>query len=149
MSSPRRPSGDADYSIGPLLRLAGRRSSTAFSAELAPLGIEGRHFGVLLQLSRRGPLSQRQLTEFTGSDKSTMVRTIDDLQDRGLVIRQPAVGDRRAYAVDLTDAGRDLFARAEQVAIRVNGKLLAHLDPAERDQLRGLLRKFAQPPSDA
>jgi hypothetical protein len=42
-----------------------------------------------------------------------------------------------------------LFARAEQVAIRVNGKLLAHLDPAERDQLRDLLRKFAQPPSDA
>jgi DNA-binding MarR family transcriptional regulator len=95
----------------------GRRSSTAFSAELAPLGIEGRHFGVLLQLSqlsRRGPLSQRQLTEFTGRDKSTMVRNIDDLEDRGLVIRRPAVGDRRPYAVDLTDAGRELFARAEE-----------------------------------
>jgi DNA-binding MarR family transcriptional regulator len=130
-----------DYSLGPLLRLAAQRAASTFTA-LSPLDIDGRHFGVLLNLARRGPLSQRQLTAHTGSDKSTMVRTVDDLEAKGLAIRRPAAGDRRAYAVELTDAGRDLFVRAEQVAHTVNDLLLAHLEPGERDQLRHLLRRF-------
>jgi DNA-binding MarR family transcriptional regulator len=134
-----------DYSLGPLLNLAGKRARTAFAAALGPLGIEGRHFGVLLNLARGGPLNQRRLGELTGSDKSTMVRTVDDLEAKGLVVRAPAIDDRRAHAVELTDAGRALFARAEEIAIRVNDELLAHLSGAERQQLRHLLHRFTTP----
>src|SRR3954451_8659619 len=94
----------AEYSLGPLLRLAAKRASAAFAEALAPLGIEGRHFGVLLSLERRGPLNQRQLSSATGGDKSTMTRTIDDLAARGLVVRRPVETDRRANAVELTEA---------------------------------------------
>ncbi|MEU6785032.1 MarR family transcriptional regulator [Nonomuraea angiospora] len=139
------PPAGRDYSLGPLLRLAGQRAAAAFSEALLPLGIEGRHFGVLLNLVRHGALNQRKLGQLTGSDKSSMVRTIDDLEARGVVVRKPAVGDRRAYAVELTTAGRDLFDRAEEVALRVNGELLAHLASEEQDQLRHLLRRFITP----
>jgi DNA-binding MarR family transcriptional regulator len=143
--APGSPRADRDYSLGPLLRLAGRRASTAFVDALEPLGIEGRHFGVMLNLVRHGAVNQRKLGSLTGSDKSSIVRTVDDLEDRGLAVRRPVVGDRRAYAVELTDAGRELFARAEEVALRVNGELLAHLTPDEQDQLRHLLRRFIAP----
>ncbi|WP_214415564.1 MarR family winged helix-turn-helix transcriptional regulator [Sphaerisporangium fuscum] len=142
---PGPPPPGRDYSLGPLLQLAGKRASAAFSEALTPLGIEGRHFGVLLNLVRHGAVNQRKLGALTGSDKSSIVRTVDDLEARGLAVRRPAIGDRRAYAVELTEAGRELFARAEQVAVRVNGDLLAHLTPEERDQLRHLLGRFISP----
>jgi MarR family transcriptional regulator, lower aerobic nicotinate degradation pathway regulator len=140
--APDEPADDGDYSLGPLLRLASRRATTAFTAALEPLGIEGRHFGVLMHLARAGALNQRRLGALTGSDKSTMVRTLDDLEGRGLVVRRAAVGDRRAYAVELTGTGREVFEKAEQVAFRVNDELLACLPAAERDELRRLLRAF-------
>jgi DNA-binding MarR family transcriptional regulator len=142
--TPGSPPAGRDYSLGLLLRLAGQRAATTFTAALTPLGIEGRHFGAMLNLVRHGPLNQRQLGALTGSDKSSMVRTLDDLEARGLAVRRPAIGDRRAYAVELTDAGRELFTRAQRVAIRVNDELLAHLASDERDQLRHLLRRFIE-----
>jgi DNA-binding MarR family transcriptional regulator len=133
-----------EYSLGPLLQQAGKRASAAFAAALAPLGIEGRHFGVLLSLARRGPLNQRQLAGATGGDKSTMTRTIDDLAARGLVRRRPAEADRRANVVELTEEGRAAFTAAELVADRVNGELLAHMTPGERDDLRRHLQRFIE-----
>src|SRR5262245_35521626 len=65
--------------IGPLLLLAHRRASRGFAAALRPLGFESKHYGVLAGL-RHGPLSQRELIERTQGDKSTMVRTVDDLE---------------------------------------------------------------------
>ncbi|WP_067126264.1 MarR family winged helix-turn-helix transcriptional regulator [Microtetraspora malaysiensis] len=144
-NSPSPPPAGRDYSLGPLLRLAGQRASAAFSEGLVPLGIEGRHFGVLLNLVRHGPVNQRKIGALTGSDKSSIVRTVDDLEARGLAVRRPAAGDRRAYAVEITDAGRELFAHAEAVAMRVNGELLAHLTAEEQDHLRHLLRRFVSP----
>src|SRR4051794_367603 len=103
-----------EYSLGPLLRRAAKRAADAFSAALVPLGIEGRHFGVLLNLEQAGPLNQRQLAGRTGSDKSTMTRTIDELAARGLVVRRATEADRRVNVVELTDAGRARFAEAER-----------------------------------
>jgi DNA-binding MarR family transcriptional regulator len=128
--------------VGLLLRLAQRRAARTFSAALAPLGIEGKHFGVLLELARGGSGSQRELIERTGGDKSSMVRIVDELERRGLAERQPAEGDRRAYAVRLTPAGRELFAEARRIADGVGTHLVAGLTPTEQDSLRDLLRRF-------
>lgn len=129
--------------IGPLLRRAQARAARSFSAALQPLGIEGRHYGVLLNLSLHGPLSQRQLIDLTSSDKSAMVRTVDDLEARGLVERRPSPVDRRAYAVELTEQGREVFTAAVEVADDVSRRLLACLDGDEQALLVGLLQRFA------
>jgi DNA-binding MarR family transcriptional regulator len=133
-----------------LLRLAHRRAAAAFADALRPFDVEDRHFQVLRVLHRRGPLSQRQLIDALGSDKSAMVRTVDDLERRGLAWRAPALADRRAYAVELTPAGRDLLADTSRVADAVTGALLAGLGADERELLRALLRRLvAASPSAA
>jgi DNA-binding MarR family transcriptional regulator len=132
----------AEYEIGPLLRRAHSKAAEAFNEALKPMDIQGRHFGVLLLLHRRGPLSQRQLIDHLGSDKSAMVRTVDDLEARELCIRRPAEHDRRAHAVELTPRGRETFTRAESEARRVANALLVDFDPAERTQLTTLLARF-------
>jgi DNA-binding MarR family transcriptional regulator len=127
--------------VGLLLRVAQRRAARAFAQALEPLGIEGKHMGVLLELAG-GPGSQRELIERTGGDKSSMVRIVDELERRGLAERRPAEHDRRAYAVSLTESGQALLAEARVIADRVGTELLAGLEPAERDSLRALLRRF-------
>src|SRR3954451_15833747 len=102
----------ATLELGLLLRVAHARTAKAASAAPAPLGIEGRHLGVLISLGSRGPLTQTQLVDLLGSEKSGMVRTVDDLERLGAAVRSPAPGDRRARLVELTPTGRDLLARA-------------------------------------
>jgi len=132
--------------IGPLLRQAQRHSAKTFAAALQPLGIEGRHFGVLFHLDQCGPLSQRRLMDLTGEDRSAMVRTIDDLERLGLAIRRPDPIDRRAHAVELTHAGRQLRAQAGAIAERVAANLLEGFTSEERDALFSLLERFASAP---
>ena len=133
--------------IGPLLRQAQRHSARAFAAALQPLGIEGRHYGVLYHLDLYGPLSQRRLMDLTGDDRSAMVRTIDDLERLGLAIRRPDPVDRRAHAVELTDAGCQLRAQAGAIAEEVAGRILGVFTAEERDTFFVLLERFAAVPA--
>jgi MarR family transcriptional regulator, lower aerobic nicotinate degradation pathway regulator len=132
--------------IGPLLRQAQRHSARAFAAGLQPLGIEGRHYGVLYHLDLYGPLSQRRLMDLTGDDRSAMVRTIDDLERLGLAVRRPDPVDRRAHAVELTHAGGQMRAEAGAIAEKVAARILDIFTPEERDTLFVLLERFAGTP---
>ncbi|HEX3780604.1 MAG TPA: MarR family transcriptional regulator [Pseudonocardiaceae bacterium] len=138
-SGPHRAAG---YEIGVLLRRAHRKAADAFNEVLRPLDIQGRHFGILLLLHQHGPLSQRQLIDHLGSDKSAMVRSLDDLEARKLCIRKPAAHDRRAHAVALTPTGREVFETAERDARKVSVALLDGFTPAERLQFGQFLTRF-------
>lgn len=145
--APPRLGADPTYAVGFLLRQAHVRAARAFSEALRPLGIEGRHFAVLSSLSAQ-PLSQRALVNLIGSDKATMVRIIDDLQDKGIVTREPNHRDRRAYAVTLTEHGAATLAAAQQAARQVATDLLAHMPTADREHLIALLADFTAPQRD-
>jgi MarR family transcriptional regulator, lower aerobic nicotinate degradation pathway regulator len=138
--------GNGPARIGPLLRLAQRRAARTFAEALRPLGIEGRHYGVLLNLDALGPLSQRQLIDLTGSDKSAMVRTVDDLEARGLAVRRPSPADRRAHAVRMTDEGRALFADASRISDAVGAQLFNCMEDGDQELLCELLERFVTAP---
>jgi hypothetical protein len=71
-----------------------------------------------------------------------MVRTVDDLEARGLALRRPSPADRRAYAVELTDEGRALFAEASRISDEVGARLLDCMEEQDRDLLCALLERF-------
>jgi DNA-binding MarR family transcriptional regulator len=130
--------------LGLLLRLAHQRAAKTFNEALQPLAIEGRHFGVLMTLARSGPLTQRQLIAELGSDKSSMVRTVDDLERLELCQRQAVPGDRRARAIELTAHGRETFTTASTVAQQAADNLFGCLAPDQQATLGALLRRFVQ-----
>jgi len=133
--------------IGRLLAGAHKRAARRFAAALAPLGIDGRLFGVLSTLGRLGPCTQARLVTELDGDKSTMMRTVDELESMGLVVRQAVPGDRRARAVALTGEGKERLAAARVTADRVAGELFAAMPETDRAALRDLLAAFlrAQP----
>ena len=128
--------------MGPLLRQAHQRAAKAFATALRPLGIEGRHFGVMTTLASRGALTQSQLIAALHGEKSAMLRTVDDLERLGLAVRHDVPGDRRARAVGLTPAGHERLSAARKIAQDVGADLFACLSDEEQATLFHLLKRF-------
>ncbi|MFP5317042.1 MAG: MarR family winged helix-turn-helix transcriptional regulator [Acidimicrobiia bacterium] len=63
--------------------------------------------------------------------KPTVTAAVDGLVERGLLSREPVVGDRRSLRIALTPAGRDALAAADAAACaRLAAVLAAVDDPA-------------------
>ncbi|MFD3440593.1 MarR family winged helix-turn-helix transcriptional regulator [Streptomyces sp. NPDC058685] len=140
-----RPGDPSPFALGLLLRRAHWRAAAVMTEALRPLGIELRHFAVLIVLVDRGATVQRDLAEATGTDKAGIMRVVDDLERKGLAVRKAVPGDRRARAVEITPQGIELFDAAHEAAEPLNERLVADLEPGESEQLRDLLTRFAHP----
>jgi DNA-binding MarR family transcriptional regulator len=139
------PGDTSPFALALLLRRAHWRVAGVMTEALRPLGIELRHFAVLLVLVDRGPTVQRDLAAATGSDKAGIMRVVDDLERMGLAVRKAVPGDRRVRAVEITPRGVELFDAAHVAAEPLAERLVADLGPGEREQLTGLLTRFAHP----
>src|SRR4051812_15585905 len=93
--------GDLNY----LFDKASQALSARMGAALAELDITPRSYCVLTKATA-GELTQGELAELALLDKTTMVVTLDHLEDVGLARRTPSPTDRRARIVRTTDEGR-------------------------------------------
>jgi DNA-binding MarR family transcriptional regulator len=137
----RLPEGHV--ATGLLLQMAHRRSHERLSAVLQPLGLDVRSFGVL-QFLAHGGLTQRQLIDVLGVDKSTLVRVIDLLEEQQLARRTRNPRDRRAFTVTITNHGRRLLAAANTAAEELGERLFGWLDPPQRRELHQTLQRIIQ-----
>jgi MarR family transcriptional regulator, lower aerobic nicotinate degradation pathway regulator len=137
-----RPGDPSPFALGLLLRRAHWRAAAAMTEALRPLGVELRHFAVLIVLVNRGPTEQRDLVEATGSDKAGIMRVVDDLERKGLAVRKSVPGDRRVRAVEITRKGLELFDAAHVAAEPLAERLVSVLGPGEAEQLTDLLTRF-------
>ncbi|OIJ99240.1 MarR family transcriptional regulator [Streptomyces sp. MUSC 14] len=143
-----RPGDRSPFALGLLLRRAHWRAAALMGEVLRPLGVELRHFAVLIVLVNRGPTVQRDLAAATGSDKAGIMRVVDDLERKGLAVRKAVPGDRRARAVEITPEGIELFDAAHVAAEPLAGRLVAELGAGESEQLTELLTRLAHPADD-
>jgi MarR family transcriptional regulator, lower aerobic nicotinate degradation pathway regulator len=137
-----RPGDTSPFALGLLLRRAHWRAAAVMSEALRPLGIELRHFAVLIVLVNRGRTEQRDLVEATGSDKAGIMRVVDDLERKGLAVRKSVPGDRRVRAVEITPKGLELFDAAHVAAEPLAQRLVSVLKQGEAEQLKDLLARF-------
>ena len=140
-----RPGDASPFALGLLLRRAHWRAAAVMAEALRPLGIELRHFAVLIVLVDRGPTVQRDLAAATGSDKAGIMRVVDDLERRGLAVRKTVPGDRRARAVEITPQGLELFDAAHVAAEPLAERLVAELESGEPERLMDLLTRLPIP----
>jgi DNA-binding MarR family transcriptional regulator len=135
------------FALGLLLRRAHDRAATALSGALRPLGMELRHFAVMIELHHSGPINQRDLGFNIGMDKAMVVRVVDDLEKWEMAVRKPVPGDRRIREVELTEHGLEIFDAAHRNGQSIADELVTHLGHQESDQLMDLLTRFTYPPS--
>ncbi|MGH3234114.1 MAG: MarR family winged helix-turn-helix transcriptional regulator [Streptosporangiaceae bacterium] len=88
---------------------------------------------VLTALVEQSVRTQAALAQAINADKSRIIGVLDDLQQRGLIQRQPDTADRRVHLLWLTPEG-DRLRRSVEAAIRGSEKdVLAMLPPADRE----------------
>ncbi|GIJ76409.1 DNA-binding transcriptional regulator, MarR family [Micromonospora phaseoli] len=124
-----------------LLSWASHALRAEHAANLAELGISPRAHCVLAR-ARGGGLTQRQIGELCGVDKTTMVVTLDQLEATGLARRVPSPTDRRARLVEVTAAGEQVLGQAQEISARVDQNVLAALPDEEREVFLRAIRRL-------
>lgn len=125
-----------------LLARASQVLSSELTAALADLGLAPRGHMVLLA-AESGAYSQTEIARMVGLDKTTMVVTMDELEQAGLAERRPSPTDRRARVIVVTKKGVRLLRKADAIFDAIRGDVLATLPDEQRDvfldALRGLV----------
>ena len=117
-----------------LLHRAGQCAGDIFQAEMDTGDLTPRQYAVLVTVSKNEGLSQTNLVDRTGIDRSTLADIIRRMLKKGLLQRRRTKEDARAYAVKLTDEGWRMLSAAEPVVRRVDDRLLSVLPANQRDR---------------
>jgi len=109
---------------------------------MATLGIDTRHYAVLVAIADADGPSQQDVSDALGIDRATLVALADDLEANQLIRRARSDQDRRAYALRLTSAGAALMNAAHTLMEQCEEEFTGVLTPAERSQLAELLARL-------
>jgi len=96
---------------------------------LARHGVTMWGYVVLNALDGHPARTQAALAHAIGADKTRIIATFDELQQAGLIAREPDPADRRARLLSITEAGRRA-RRAVQAEIQANEERVLSLLPA-------------------
>jgi DNA-binding MarR family transcriptional regulator len=102
------------------------------------------HVTVLASLEWFGPAAQKDISRRLRIDASDLVSVLDDLEERGLVLRTRDERDRRRYVVTVTTDGARVLHNRLVSAQKLNDLLLAPLNKEERDRLHEMLVRIYQ-----
>lgn len=103
-------------------------------------GLPFSRIRILSRLARE-PLSAKQIAAAAAIDAPAATVAVNDLEERGLVVRQVDPGNRRSKTVSLTLAGRGLLALIDAVENPAPAPL-RELSVTELAALQALLKKL-------
>lgn len=110
---------------------------------LQEAGLSMWEYAIVTELAAVEVVSQVELSRQTRRDPTRLGKHLDDLTERGLVVRARA-NDRRQRTVRLTDSGRLLYSEVKnQVRVAEDEFLHATLTRAESADLRHVLARLA------
>jgi len=102
-------------------------------------GLTPRQLAVLVTVAQNEGLSQTDLVDRTGIDRSTLADIVKRLKGKGLLQRKRTKEDARAYAVKLTEEGQRVLRTAEPLAKRVDQRIRDALPAKRREEFMGAL----------
>jgi DNA-binding MarR family transcriptional regulator len=98
--------------------------------------------GIMRLLQIEGPLSQISLGQSIGIDKATMVKLIDDLENKKWLERTTSTSDRRIKHIRLTKKGHDFLGVMSDLCKEAEVEFLHKLTAKEQQQFIDLLQKL-------
>lgn len=101
-------------------------------------------FSLLTLLGANPGINQTVLSRAVGLDKSTLTPALDQLERKGLILRERTVNDRRTYALSLSEKGHGLLRELTRRVECHEEAIVAGLSQGERIMLLKLLKKVAR-----
>lgn len=130
------PSRRSDAEVASALRLGVMRLARRLRLERSGDDRTLNQLAVLGTLDRRGPLALGELAGLEKVKPPSMSRTVDGLEEAGLVTRRPHDRDGRQVVIELTPAARTVLADDRRRRDAWLAQRLDVLDPDERELLR-------------
>lgn len=96
----------------------------------------------VLQLNDR--LSNAQLARRTFVRPQSMMQVTQELERRGLIVREPDEENRRILRAGITPEGRSVLAACDRLVSEMEDDMLADVSAQEQVQLRKLLSSCVQ-----
>lgn len=120
-----------DY-VGFRMRRVQNQLAANFVAETAQFNIRSGLFSALALIEANPGLSQQELSDVVGLDKSVTVQIVDELEKRGWAMRERSTVDRRRHALSLLPEGKTFLDQLFAIMLKVEAEVLAQLSPEDR-----------------
>ena len=112
---------------------------------LKPLALTQTHWVTLHSINRLPPeQSQIQLAKAIGIEQPSLVRTLEQLEEKGLITLHTCANDRRAKRIKLTEAADPIIREVDSVISSTRGEILSGISIDEVQLLVGLIDKLEQ-----
>jgi DNA-binding MarR family transcriptional regulator len=135
--------GPLAHWVGFNLRMAQEAAFQAFSRRSQDIGESPGRFATLTLIARNPGISQTELSQANGRDKSSLTPVVEDLVRRGLVERKRMDSDRRTYSLSLTPAGKKVLTMMTRSARRHERNLDHVIGERDRKRFIQILKRIA------
>ncbi len=131
-------------SLGKWISIIYRYAHAFLDKKLAHANVSSGLVPFIYHIFRSAGLSQDELSEMIGIDKTTTARAIKTLVNLGYVSRNRDRVDKRIYRLYLTIKGRALIPEIKQVMTEWTSVISHGLSQEDKSQLQQTLRRMAE-----
>lgn len=135
---------DASQRLRETTRLLIRKLGILERSEAVCCGITLTQCHAIIEIGRRKQISVNEVAESLNLDKSTVSRTVEQLVNHDILVRQPDLEDRRYVTLQLTAKGEELFRSIEQRMEAYFADILSCIPEEKREQVIESLHLFSE-----
>lgn len=106
------------------------------------LEISSEQWTVLINLWEKDGISQQELSDVAGKDKTSTTRLIDALEKKNIVVRTADNNDRRKKLIYLTEKGRNLKADIIPIVLKLIEIIMTGISDSEMEIAKRVIRKM-------
>jgi len=107
-------------------------------------GITRREWRLIALLAAHGAMSPSELSDRAHLERARTSRHITELAERQLIQRVPVLEDGRRAKIELTEAGKRLYAELFPQSMAFNAEVLSVLSPSELAAFDAALSKLTK-----
>lgn len=141
---PKEKKLESEITLGMLIGQIHRLSTKRFvqNSHMHGLEISLDQWLVLGPVWKNDGISQKEISEYCGKDKTSVTKIIDTLEKKNLVVRVTDQLDHRVKRVVLSQKGRELFLSALPVMAKTRDELRSGISDKEIESLKSILSKI-------
>ena len=130
------------------LMACARTIRLAYDTGLEELRLSLAEASLLAFVMDAGPINQSEIASKLNQGRAATGSRIDTLEQRNLARRLPDPSDRRVWLVEVTEEGRAVVDRINQIDLTIRTKLRTEINHDERVQLAAILVKIQDNATD-
>ena len=113
-------------------------------AMLAEVGLNRGQPPIMGLLSQNGGMSQKEMAHALNLSPATMTVALKRMEKAGLVSREMDENDQRILRVNLSEQGREMCVKGDEISDRVTAELLDGFSKEEQEQLHEYMCRIVQ-----